>query len=145
MMGGIMKILWLLLLMSVLPSAACAHEIKAGSLVIIHPTVDEAEKGQALARGSMEIRNEGKIAYELLSIKAEFADDVTTETPGKVIVPANGRVLVPIAFHTINRKLSEDEAYSGELAFAKAGVVKIDFLVHPHAHSSSAPFRVSSR
>src|SRR5215211_6004202 len=118
--------------MIVLPSAAYAHEMKAGSLAIIHPTVDEAEKGQALARGSMEIRNEGKIADELLSIRAEFADEVTIETPGKVIVPANGRVLIPIAFRTIRRKLSEDEAYSEELAFATAGVVKIHFLVHPH-------------
>jgi copper(I)-binding protein len=141
-----MRTFSLLLLMIVLPSAAYAHEIKAGSLVIIHPTVDEAEKGQALARGSMEIRNEGKVADELLSIQAEFADEVTIETPGKVSLPANGRVLVPIAFHIISRKLSEDEAYSGELAFAKAGVVKIDFLVHPHAHSSSVPYlRVSRR
>src|SRR5215216_3702673 len=94
-----MKILSLLLLMILSAPAAHAHEIKAGSLVIVHPTVDEAEKGQALARGSMEIRNEGQIADELLSIKAEFADEVTFETPGKVSVPANGRVLVPIAFH----------------------------------------------
>jgi periplasmic copper chaperone A len=141
-----MKILSLLLLIFVMAPVAQAHEIKAGPLVIIHPTVDEAEKGQALARGSMEIRNEGKISDELLSIKAEFADEVTIETPGKVSVPANGRVLVPIAFHGISRKLSEDEAYSGDLAFAKAGVVKIDFLVHPHAHSSSAHcLQVSSR
>jgi hypothetical protein len=50
-----------------LPSAVHAHEIKAGLLVIVHPTVDEAENGQALARGSTEIRNKGKIADELLS------------------------------------------------------------------------------
>ena len=107
--------------------------------------MDEAEKGQNTARGSMEIRNEGSSADNLLSLRAEFAEKVIIETPGEVIVPPNERVLIPLAFHNITRKLSEDEAYSGELVFAKAGVVKIDFLVHPHAHSSSAPFTVSRR
>jgi copper(I)-binding protein len=36
-------------------------------------------------------------------------------------------------FKNIKRKLSEDEAYAGELMFEKAGTVKVDLMVHTHA------------
>jgi copper(I)-binding protein len=83
-----MKALVLVLLV-MLSVPANAHEIKAGSLIIIHPTVDEAEKGQNTARGSMEIRNEGSSTDNLLSLKAEFAEKVIIETPGEVIVSSS--------------------------------------------------------
>jgi copper(I)-binding protein len=112
---------------------ANAHEIKLGDLVIVHPMVDEAQKGQDKARGSLEIRNEGKTADQLLSISSEFADKATIEAPVPVTVPANGRVAVPILFQNIKRKLSE-LAYDGELRFEKAGTIKIDLMVHSHPH-----------
>ena len=133
-----MKILWLLIPLILLPNLVHSHEIKSGSLVIIHPHVDEADKGQAAAPGSMEIRNEGTSADRLLSVTAEFAGEAIIEAAGGVMIAPHERVLVPIVFHGIKRKLSEDETYDGELVFAKAGAVKIDFMVHPHAHSSSA-------
>lgn len=64
-----MKRLAFVLLLTLLPAATQTHEIKVGNLVIVHPMVNEAEKGQAEARGSMEIRNEGPSADRLLSIK----------------------------------------------------------------------------
>ena len=137
-MTTLMKILLLLISLILLPNSVHSHEIKSGSLIIVHPHVDEAEKGQAAARGSMEIRNEGTTTDQLLSITAEFASEATIEVPGAMIIAPHERVLVPIAFHGIKRKLSEDEAYDGELVFAKAGAVKIDFMVHPHDHSSNA-------
>jgi copper(I)-binding protein len=111
-----------------------AHEIKVGDLVIVHPTVDEAEKGQSTARGSIEVRNQGKTPDKLLSISAEFADQARIEST-ETAVPPGGRLLVPIAFQSIKRKLSELEVYDGELIFEKAGTIKIEFMVHPHAHS----------
>jgi hypothetical protein len=53
--------------------AVSAHEIKAGDLVIVHAMVGKAEKGQSV-QGSLEIRNEGKVADKLLSIHSKFAD-----------------------------------------------------------------------
>jgi copper(I)-binding protein len=136
--AALMRTLLFLFLLTMLPASVHSHEIRAGSLIIIHPHVDEAEKGQATARGSMEIRNEGTAADQLLSIKAEFAAEAMIETPGQVIIAPHERVLVPVTFHQIRRKLSEDESYEGELAFANAGTIKIDFMVHAHAHSSTA-------
>lgn len=115
-------------------AAAQAHEIKIGNLVIVHPMVDEAKKGQASALGSVEIRNEGNATDSLLSISSEFADSVTLEAPLPVLVPANGRVAIPLVFHNIKRKLSADEAYAGELVLEKAGAIRIDLMVHTQAH-----------
>jgi copper(I)-binding protein len=129
-----MKRLAFFLLLTLLPAATHAHEIKVGSLVIVHPMVNEAEKGQALSSGSMEIRNEGDTPDQLLSIKSEFADEVTIERPVPVTVPAKGRAAVLLQFKNIKRKLSEDEAYAGELVFEKAGTIKVDLMVHAHSH-----------
>jgi periplasmic copper chaperone A len=118
---------------------ANAHEIKVGDLVIVHPTVDEAEKGQATAQGSMEIRNEGVEDDRLLSLSAEFASNATFESSVDITIPPKGRVLVPVVYRNIKRKLSEDEAYAGELVFKRAGSFKIDILVHRHAHSLNMP------
>jgi periplasmic copper chaperone A len=116
---------------------ATAHEIKAGDLVIVHSMVAEAEKGQPSAQGSVKIRNAGKMPDQLLSISAEFAGKAIISAPVPVPVPANGRaVSVPLTFENIKRKLSENEAYDGELVFEKAGTIKIDLMVHTHAHSN---------
>jgi periplasmic copper chaperone A len=129
-----MKSLVLTLLLVLLPVATQAHEIKIGDLVIVHPMVDEAKKGQAEARGSIEIRNEGTTPDQVLSISSEFADKVTIEVHVPVTIPANGRVVIPILFLNIKSGLSEPEAYDGELALKKAGTIKIDLLVHSHPH-----------
>jgi periplasmic copper chaperone A len=128
-----LKVVLLALMVALAPSPASTHEITSGDLVIVHPMVDEAEKGQAESRGSMEIRNEGNSPDRLLSIKSEFADAVTIEGSAPVTVPAKGRAPVLMRFKNIKRKLSEDEAYAGELMFEKAGTVKVDLMVHTHA------------
>jgi periplasmic copper chaperone A len=117
---------------AVVSASALAHEVKIGSLVIVHPMVDEAEKGQAVAHGSMEIRNEGDVADQLLTISSEFADEVTIEGPTPVVVPAKGRAPVLMQFKKIKRKLSEYEVYDGVLMFEKAGKVDVDLMVHTH-------------
>src|SRR5688572_21332190 len=125
------------LVLTALFAFACpaqAHEIKVGDLVIVHPTVNEAEKGQATAQGSLEIRNEGLEAERLLSIEAEFAGNATLESLVDVTIPSQGRVLVPVVYRKIKTKLLEDEAYAGELVFRQAGSCKIEILVHKHAY-----------
>jgi hypothetical protein len=116
---------------------AQAHEIKVGDLVIVHPTVDEADKGQAIAQGSMEIRNEGVEDDRLLAITAEFSGNVTFESSVDVTIPPQGRVLVPVVYRNIKRKLSEDEAHAGELVLNHGGGFKIEILVHKHAHTTA--------
>jgi copper(I)-binding protein len=143
-----MKALLFAGLLALWTTAATGHEIKFGDLEIVHPTVDEAKKGQVEAKGSMEIRNNGEAPDRLIAINAEFAEAARIESPDPTI-PPNARILVPISFENIKRKLSEFEVYDGELIFAKAGRIKIEFMVHPHGHSSSPhilalmPFSIS--
>jgi copper(I)-binding protein len=124
-----------LTLLLALSSPIHAHEIKVGDLVIVHPMVEKAAKGQVSARGSVKIRNEGKTPDQLLSISAGFADKVTIEAPVPVPVPANGQaVSVPITFENIKQTLFEDAAYAGEMVFEKTGTIQVDLMVHSHAH-----------
>jgi hypothetical protein len=114
-----------------LPVAATAYEITVGTLVIVHPMVDEAAKGHMLKAQSK--LNEGKSPDQLMGMSAEFAETALINTP--VLVPATGQaVSIPITFETIKRQLSEGEAYAGELVFRKAGMIKIDLFVHRQAH-----------
>jgi copper(I)-binding protein len=127
----------ILVLLACLTAAAipaAAHEIKAGNLVIVHPMVDEAEDGQAVSRGSMEIRNEGSAPEKLVAISSEFATKSEIEGGGPVTIPPHGRAPVLMLFRDVHNKLSEDEAYAGELTFETAGKVKIDLMVHTHKH-----------
>jgi len=122
------------LLLVLIDSPVQAHEIKIGNLVIVHPMVDEANDGQALVEGSMEIRNEGDAPERLLSISSEFAAQTEIDGGATVEIPPKGRAAVLMLFKNIKQKLSEDEAYAGELSFEKAGKVKIDLMVHTHKH-----------
>jgi copper(I)-binding protein len=127
-------------LLGLLLSLSCAglsyaHEIKFGNLVIVRPMVAEAKKGQASAQGLVKIRNEGNAADQLLAITAEFADKVTIGKPVPVLVPAGGQpVSVPLTFEKIKRKLSEHEAYDGELVFGEAGTIQVDLMVQTYVH-----------
>lgn len=127
------RLLMTLLVTWFLPVAVTAQEIKVGTLVIVHPMVDEAAKGQAFAWGSVKIKNEGKSPDELMAMSVEFAETALINTP--VIVPATGQAItVPITFEKIKRQLSKDKAYAGELVFKRAGKIKIDLFVHHQAH-----------
>jgi copper(I)-binding protein len=129
------KTLEFVLLVVLFPATLYAHEIKIGDLVIVHPMVDEAALGDASAKGSLKIRNQGKTPDQLLSINASFADRAKTDPTVPVSIPADSRsVSVLISFENIKTGLSEDEVYSGEMVFEKAGRVPIDFIVHKHAH-----------
>jgi periplasmic copper chaperone A len=116
------------------PAQAQAHEIKAGDLVIVHPMADEATDGQAMSGGSVEIRNEGNKAEKLLSVSCEFAEKTDIKGNVPVIIPAAGHAAVSLLFKNIKTKLSQDEAYAGELTFERTGKVKIDLMVHTHKH-----------
>jgi copper(I)-binding protein len=114
-------------------TAGFAHEVKFGQLVIVHPMVDEAAKGQAVGNGSVAIRNDSAAADRLLSVTCECAETVTIEAGAPVAIPAGGTASVRLRFENIKRKLSQDEAYAGEMVFEKAGAVKLDLMVHsPH-------------
>ena len=112
-------------------SPAHAHQIRAGDLVIVHPMVKEAVEGQVSAQWSVEICNEGDSPDQLLSVSSEFARQVKVDP---TTIPAKGRAKVVIVFQHIGNKLSEDEAYSGELTFKRLGKVRVDVMVHSRTH-----------
>ena len=108
-----------------------AQQSKAGDVVIriLDPSVEEAEKGQATAQGSIEIRNQGDMADKLYLIIGEFAERAKFDASSATIGPGK-RILVPIVFKIIYRKLSEPNAYYGVLFFEHAGKVGIRFWAH---------------
>jgi copper(I)-binding protein len=115
-------------------TVAAAHEIRTGELVIVHPMVEPAGLGQPRAEGKLRIMNEGSTSDRLLSISTEFAEKSTSSSTEPVDIPAGGQVTVQVVFEIIKNKLSEDEVYTGELDFEKAGAIKVELMVHTRSH-----------
>jgi hypothetical protein len=105
------------LFLVLLTSWGTAHEIKVGTLIIVHPMVDEAEDGQATVSGSKEIRNEGTNPRRLLLISSDFAGKAKIEGPLPLLVKRPCPIL--IQFEKNNTKLSEYEVYNSELVFSR--------------------------
>src|SRR5688500_20390585 len=99
-----------IVLMVTLSTAALAHEVKVGHLVIVHPMVGEAEKGQAFAEGSVEIRNESEADDRLLSVTCECADTVTIENGRPMTIQAKGKASRVQSIGNGKRKRSAQEA-----------------------------------
>jgi copper(I)-binding protein len=117
-------------------AAINAEEIEAQNLVILHPMVDEAEKGQISAQGSIEIRNYSAAADKLFLIVAEFAERAEPASSQITILPRT-RTVIPIVFRMLYRKLSASETYYGLLFFERAGKIKIEFTVHSNSRRPS--------
>ena len=135
------------------PSAQ-AHQIKTKSLVITHPWVHAADKGAAATDGFLVIRNIGKEPERLLGavidgvgeaavVQAGPAqgDGMCTLAKGIEIAPGATLELKPgkagLMFGAVSTSLYENAYANGVLNFAKAGAVKVEFLVEAADAKSS--------
>jgi copper(I)-binding protein len=136
-------------------TAAFAHEFKAGDLEIVHPWTPAPLKGKDVTAGYMKIINHGSTPDKLLAVSVEFAKTAqihSMKMDGDVMqmaelkdgleIPAGATVeLKPQDLHLmfigVNQPMEPDELLEAELTFAKAGKVKIEFMVVPAgtAHS----------
>lgn len=135
-------------------AAAKAHQVKIKSLVITHPWVHAAEKGAAATDGFLVIRNIGKEPERLLSAVIDGVGEALVVQAGpakgdgmcrlaKGIEIAPGATLqlkpgkVGLAFGAVSKGLYENAYANGVLNFAKAGAVKVEFLIEAADAKSS--------
>lgn len=129
------------------PTAACAHEIKAGALVIHHPWTRATPKGATVAGGYTIIENTGDSPERLIGGSFEGAsavelhimemkDGVMTMRPavGGIEIPPHGKIEfrpggLHMMFTGLKVQLKVDDEVSGTLVFEKAGTVAVDFEV----------------
>jgi copper(I)-binding protein len=134
------------LVMLAMPVTA-AHDYKIGDIRIDHPWARATPPLAAVAGGYLKITNVGKTSDRLLSGSTEFAEKVefhvsTVEEgvarmrplinglrigAGETIELAPGRMHV--MFIKPSRSLKEDERFTATLNFARAGTIKVEFVV----------------
>ena len=127
-------------------AGAEAHQIKTRTLVITHPWVHAADKGAALTDGFLVIRNIGREPEQLLGAVIDGVGEATvmragpakgdgmcTLAKGIEIAPGATLELKPeqagLRFGAVSKSLYENAYANGVLNFAKAGAVKVEFLI----------------
>jgi copper(I)-binding protein len=126
---------------------ADAHEIKLGTLEIIHPWARQSPMAADVTAGFMVIRNTGTEDDKLIKVTAEIAEVVQIhdmkmdndvmkmfEIEGGLVIPAGQTVeLKPKSKHIMFMKVKSqpvvDTMFKGTLTFEKAGTVEIEYEV----------------
>ena len=128
-------------------TAAFAHQVKVGTLIIHHPWTRATPKGATVAGGYTIIENTGDKADRLIGGTfaesdavelhvMEMKDGVMTMRPavGGIEIPAHGSIEfrpggLHMMFTGLKSQLKEDDEIDGTLVFEKAGTVAVDFEV----------------
>jgi copper(I)-binding protein len=129
-------------------AAACAHSIKTRSLEIVHPWAHETSAAGGDAVVSMRIRNQGKVADQLVGATTTAADRIEIVTaspappakPGAVPPPPSiavaagavtelGRAGPHLVIIGLKARLTAYALVPVTLRFEKAGVVEIEVMV----------------
>jgi copper(I)-binding protein len=124
-----------------------AHEYKAGALTIGHPWARATPKGASIGAGYFTVTNTGKTSDRLVGgstdVASRFEVHEMTMTNGimKMRPLANGLEIKPgqtvklqpggyhVMFVKLKQPLVKGQHIDATLSFAKAGKVKIDFVV----------------
>ena len=150
----LLKPLIVLLLIGLGSTAAFADSYKIGNIEVMHPWARAQLKGTTVADGFVQIVNHGSTDDTLLSVSVDFATaqihNMTMngnmmqmeEMKDGVPIPAGGSVTfqpnaMHIMFVNMNRQLQPNQMVDGELNFAKAGKLKVQFIVEPAGATQS--------
>jgi copper(I)-binding protein len=127
---------------------ATAHQIKAGSLIIVHPWCRQLPLKPDTAAGFMKIINTGADDDRLVKVTADVAANVAIvnmvadgnvfkmdEMPDGLLLPAGQTVALAaksyhLMFTGLKSPLTPDTEFSASLYFEKAGRVTVDFEVN---------------
>jgi copper(I)-binding protein len=127
--------------------AACAHDIKAGSLVISEPYLRATAPGAPTAGGYLTVTNHGSETDRLIGGSAGFAEKVEIHEMkmegdimkmrrmdgGVEVAPGKSVQLMPGVYHVmfirLKEQLKDGESRTATLTFEKAGAVDIEFQV----------------
>ena len=143
-----------------LSSAAQAHQIKTKTLIITHPWVHAADKGAPSTDGFLVIRNIGKEPERLLGAVIDGVgeayvmqagprkgDGMCKLAKGIEIAPGATLELQPgqagLTFGAVGKGLYENVYANGVLNVAKAGAVKVEFLIEAADAKSSGHVALS--
>lgn len=136
-----------LLALTLLATAATAHEYKAGDLFIGHPWARATVTGAKIGGGFLTVKNNGAAADRLVAVSVPFADKVEIHESleedgvakmrpvegGVEIKPGETAELAPggkhLMFIGLKQPLAKGEKVKGELSFEKAGKVEVEFAV----------------
>ena len=128
-------------------TAAFAHQVKVGTLIIHHPWTRATPKGATVAGGYTIIENTGDKADRLIGGTfaesaavelhvMEMKDGVMTMRPAKdgIPIPPHGRIEfqpggLHMMFTGLKSQLMADDEIAGTLVFEKAGSVAVDYEV----------------
>ena len=128
-------------------TAAFAHEFKVGDLEIVHPNSPAMVPGAKVGGGYLTITNHGKTDDTLVSIQSPVSDNVQLHemaiTDGVmkmrqlkdgIPVPAGKTVELKrggqhVMFMDVKQPFKEGQMIEATLHFAKAGDVKVEFMV----------------
>ena len=130
-----------------LAGSAIAHEYKTADLIINHPVARATPVNAPVSGGYMTITNNGTEADRLVSVAADFAQEVQIhemsmqgdvmkmrQLEAGIEIPAGGKVMLqPGGFHImfmkLDKQLKEGEKYDATLIFEKAGSLEVTLNV----------------
>ena len=136
--------LGLLVLAATLTASVHAHDYKAGSLHLIHPTTSSTTSGQDAVGVYLVIENVSAMPDRLVSASSEIAKEASLHAMNQAShnmhaasgleIPAKGRIeLTESGSHVmlmrLDRRLKAGERFPLRLVFEKAGAVLVDVLV----------------
>ena len=132
-------------------ASVAAHEIKSKIFTIDHPWVRATPKGVAVTAGYLSVTNTGTIADRLIGAKltgagagelheTKIEDGITKMRPlrdGIALEPGQTITLEPsgrhIMFLDLKTTFEADSYVDGQLMFANAGEVPVEFFVEASA------------
>ena len=133
--------------MTLLASAAFAHDYKLGDLVIDHPVARATPVNAPVSAGYMTITNNGSEDEMLVGASVDFAGTVELhemamdgdvmkmrELDGGIAIPAGESVtLMPgglhLMFMEMKQQVTEGQAFAATLEFANAGTIEVTLEV----------------
>jgi copper(I)-binding protein len=138
------------------PLAADAHAYDQGPLHIGHPWTRPTPGGAPTAAGYLTVTNHGAAPDRLLGGVSPLAKSIEPHTmsmsggvmrmrmlPGYDIAPGATLTLAPMGDHLmfvgLKRPFKAGERVPATLRFARAGAVKVEFVVQADAPSSAMP------
>lgn len=129
------------LLISLAPGLSNAHQIKFGSLIVVHPWLRQRRTGEI--EGYMRIANQGTEDDRLVGAAADVSNKVILcDARQGASVPLTDGIPIPagrtvelssksfhIMFLDVDSAPFAGTEFGGTLTFAKAGALKVDFEV----------------
>jgi copper(I)-binding protein len=163
MTAGLSRLVYAILISTLLAAPACAQEVRAGDLVITQAWSRATPGGAKVAGGYLTIENKGSAPDRLIGGSVDVAakvqlhematkDGVMTMRPlerGLTIEPGKAVKLTPGGYHLmmfdLKSPLKQGDKLPATLEFEKAGKVKVSFDVQgvgapgPGVANSGAP------